>query len=866
MHIATGTRLGQYEIVARLGAGGMGEVYRARDTRLGRDVAVKALSAELSLDPSRLARFETEARSASALNHPNIVTIHEVGRDAAGPFIVMELVEGRTLRDILYTGPLPVRRALNLAAQLADALARAHEAGIVHRDLKPENIMVTRDGFAKILDFGLAKIEFRENGDGAGRENLTLTEETRDGAVVGTAGYMSPEQASGQPVDFRSDQFAFGSLVYEMLSGKRAFQRPTRAESLVAIIREDPEPLASLCPRVPVPLLWIVERCMAKPQEERYAATRDLARDLKSVRDHFSQIDSGAEGAPLLLKAEPRQSRHWLTGGVALAFAALVASAYLLGTSARVPALPSFHRLTFRDGTVWSARFAPDGRTVVYGAAWNGGPIRAYSTRPENPESAELPLPPSNVLAASASGELAILLGARPGGPFSTTGTLARSSLGGGGPREVLESVQGADYAPDGASLAVLRTANGRHRLDYPPGKALYETASGYLSHVRVAPGGEFVAFLEHPMRGDDAGLVAVVDREGRRRVLSPGWITVRGLAWSPDGSEVWFTAAAAGGSRALHAVTLAGHRRLVTRVPGSLTLHDISREGRVLMAEEHSREGMVGLSPGEAKERDLSWHDWSRPVDLTADGTRLLFDETGEGGGAGYAVYVRRTDDSPAVRLGEGHALALSPDGKWALSTPQATPAELVLLPTGAGEPRHVATGAFVHILTAAWLPGGDRLILAASEPGHATRLYIQPSAGGAPRAITPEGIGPDWAVSPDGASVAAVGPDRRLLLYPVEPGTPAPIAGAAPGDAPIRFSPDGRTLYVLVRGDGPGSEIARIEVPSGERAAGRQISPEAIAGVAGVPRVFLSADGESYVYSYVRLLDELFLVDGLE
>jgi dipeptidyl aminopeptidase/acylaminoacyl peptidase len=866
MHISAGSRLGQYEIVARLGAGGMGEVYRARDTRLGRDVAVKALSAELSLDPARLSRFETEARSASALNHPNIVTIHEVGRDAATPFIVMELVEGRTLRDILYTGALPVRRALNLSAQLADALARAHEAGIVHRDLKPENIMVTRDGFVKVLDFGLAKIEPRGDGNGAGRENLTLTEDgTREGAVVGTAGYMSPEQASGQPVDFRSDQFAFGALVYELLSGKRAFQRPTRAESLVAIIREDPEPLSTLCPRIPVPLLWIVERCMAKLPEERYASTRDLARDLKSVSDHFSQIDSGADGAPLLLKAEPRKPRRWLSGSVALAFAALVASAYLLGTSARAPALPSYHRLTFRDGTVWSARFAPDGRTVVYGAAWNGGPIRAYSTRPENPESAELPLPPANVLAASASGELAILLGARPGGPFSTTGTLARSSLAGGGPREVLEAVQGADFAPDGASLAVLRTANGRHRLEFPPGRVLYETASGYLSHVRVSPSGELVAFLEHPMRGDDAGLLAVVDREGHKRVLSAGWITARGLAWSPDGGEVWITAAAAGGSRALHAVALSGHRRLVTRVPGSLTLHDISREGRVLLSQEHSREGMVGLSPGELKERDLSWHDWSRPVDLTADGTTLLFDETGEGGGAAFAVYVRKTDESPAVRIGEGHALALSPDGRWALSTPQTTPAELVLLPTGAGEPRRIATGAFVHIQRAAWLPGAERVVLAASEAERGTRLYVQPASGGAPRAITPEGIGPDWAVSPDGGGVAAIGPDRSLLLYPIEPGEPTPIAGVAPGDAPIRFSPDGRALYVRGRGDGPVSSIARIDLASGERAAWKDIAPADGAGIAGVPRVFLSADGESYVYSYARLLDELFLVDGL-
>jgi len=334
MHISAGSWLGPYQITARIGAGGMGEVYRARDPRLGREVAVKALSPEMARDPLRLRRFESEARSASALNHPNIVTIHEVGRDAATPFIVMELVDGRTLRDLIYSGPLPVRRALDLAAQIADALARAHDAGIVHRDLKPENVMATRDGFAKILDFGLARIEARERGDNPDREGLTLTEEAREGAVVGTAGYMSPEQASGQSVDFRSDQFAFGALVYEVLSGRRAFQRPTRVETMAAIIREEPEPLAAFCPRAPLPLLWIVERCLAKLPEERYVSTRDLARDLKSVRDHYSQIDSGAEGAPLLLKAGPRSSRRWRPAGVALALGALLTSAYLLGRNA----------------------------------------------------------------------------------------------------------------------------------------------------------------------------------------------------------------------------------------------------------------------------------------------------------------------------------------------------------------------------------------------------------------------------------------------------------------------------------------------------------------------------------------------------
>ena len=862
MHLAPGTRLGQYEIVDRLGSGGMGEVYRARDTRLGREVAVKALSGELSRDPQRLSRFEAEARSASALNHPNIVTIHEIGREDGTPFIVMELVDGRTLRDLLYSGPLPPRRAVAIAAQLADALARAHEAGIVHRDVKPENVMVTRDGLVKILDFGLAKVDQREENSGD-RRDATVTEETREGAVVGTSGYMSPEQASGQSVDFRSDQFSFGSVFYEMLAGKRAFHGPTRAETLAAIIRDEPEPMATAAPRVPVPLRWIAERCLAKLPEERYASTRDLARDLQGARDHFSQIEG--EASPLAPAGRGRR-RLWASAGLAAAVAALVALAYVVGAAARARDQPSFRRLTFRDGTVWTARMAPDGQTIVYGASWNGAPIQIYSTRPEIPESVPLPLPPANVLAISPAGEMAISLGARPSGPFQTAGTLARSTLAGGGPREILESVQGADWTADGASLAVLRSINGRSRLEFPIGRTVVELPSGYISHPRVSPDGQLLAYLEHPMRGDDSGLVALVDRNGTRRVLSAGWITVRGLAWSPDGREVWFTAAASGSSRALHAVDLSGRRRLVLRSPGALTLHDISQERRVLLARESSREGIVGRPPATSQERDLSWHDWSRPVDMTPDGTAVLFDETGEGGGSGYAVYLRTTDGSPAVRLGDGHALALSPDGKWALSTPHRTPAELVLLPTGAGEPRRIPTGHFANILRAIWVPEGDRLIIAANEPGRGTRLYTQSLQGNDVRAFTPEGTGPASAVTPDGARVVAPDIDRRLMFYEVAGGVePSPVPGTELGDVPVRFTPDGRSLYVLVRGDGARGEVHLVDVRSGDRAFWKEIQPADPIGVYGVPRLFLSADGQSYVYSFVRMLDELFLVDGL-
>ncbi|MGH9364472.1 MAG: serine/threonine-protein kinase, partial [Thermoanaerobaculia bacterium] len=383
MTLPAGTRLGSFEVLAPLGAGGMGEVYRAKDLRLGREVALKVLPQELSENADRLARFEQEARSASALNHPNIVTIHEIGRAGDTSYIAMELVDGKTLRELGAPGAMPVRKVLAAAAQAAEGLSKAHGAGIVHRDLKPENLMVSKDGFVKILDFGLAKLTEPESG-GISAMPTVGKPETRPGTVMGTVGYMSPEQAGGQPLDFRSDQFSLGSILYELLSGEKAFARKTAAETMSAIIREEPEPLSKLQPSTPLPLRWIVDRCLAKDPEERYASTRDLARDLAGVRDHVSEIGSGGE-VLVAARGRPRLLRAALP---AVVVAAALAAGYLAARGlAKRSAAPSFHRLTFRPGMVGNARFAPDAQTVVYGATWEGErEIVLYQTRPESPE------------------------------------------------------------------------------------------------------------------------------------------------------------------------------------------------------------------------------------------------------------------------------------------------------------------------------------------------------------------------------------------------------------------------------------------------------------------------------------------------
>ena len=376
MTVASGTRLGPYEILGQIGAGGMGEVYRARDTRLGREVAVKVLPAAVSSDPDRLKRFEKEARSASALNHPNIVTIHDIGESGGASFIAMEVVEGQTLREVLAEGSVAPKRLLAIAAQVADGLAKAHGAGIVHRDLKPENVMVTRDGLVKILDFGLAKLTQPEDSNRA-THAPTVSEGTQPGLVMGTIGYMSPEQATGKPLDFRSDQFSFGAIAYEMATGQRAFVRQSVAETLTAIIREEPDPIGSLAPLTPAPLRWIVERCLAKNPDDRYASTRDLARDLSTLRDRLAEAGSGALGstAPAVSVARPAGKRlravPWVVAavlGLGLAwrlFSGSPTNAPAIGPMRFSAILPQGVGLSESDIESHSA-ISPDGRWLVF--------------------------------------------------------------------------------------------------------------------------------------------------------------------------------------------------------------------------------------------------------------------------------------------------------------------------------------------------------------------------------------------------------------------------------------------------------------------------------------------------------------------
>ncbi len=860
MALQPGMRLGPYEIIAPLGAGGMGEVYRARDERLSREVAIKVIAAAASGDPERLRRFEQEARAAGQLNHPNILAVYDIGSHDGAPYVVTELLEGETLRERLGGTPLPPRKVVELGVQIAQGLAAAHAKGIVHRDLKPENVFITRDGRAKILDFGLAKLTRPEGEETDATQAPTLAAETGPGVVLGTVGYMSPEQVRGRPADHRSDIFTFGSILYEMLTGRRAFTAESSVEALNAILKEEPPELsASGGAGVPPGLDRIVRHCMEKSPEERFQSARDLAFDLQSL-----SASSGVAVAAAVEPASRPRRRLMMTAAGLAAVVAAAALGWLAGrASVPPPASPVYAQLTYRQGAVTSARFAPDDQTVVYSAAWDGEPTQLFSTRAGSPESRPFDLPGADVLAISASGEMLVLLEREKLGGWMSRGTLARLPLAGGVPRRIMEGVQEADWAPDGEQMAVVRPGYGAYRVEFPPGKVLYQTA-GWVSSLRFSPDGRQLAFLDHPFAGDDRGHVAVVSLDGEKRDLTPDFSSSSGLAWLPDGSAIHFTASERGTIRALRSVDLSGALEVVAGAPATLSLHDIAADGRHLVSRLAGNRGMIGRAPGADEERSLSWLDWSFPLDLSEDGRTLLFVEQGEGGGPGYSIYLRGTDGGPAVRLGKGFGWDLSEDGGWVVTTSLENPTGMTLLPTGPGEPRSVPTPG-LSLRSCGWLPGTDRLWAQGKEEDSLLRLWVQEESGDAFRPVTPEGLDPNhFAPLPDGSGFAAADTEGRWRIYPVDGGEPQPLNVVQPGEAVVRWSGDGRYLFLL-KLDALPLPVDRIEMATGRRERWLELMPADRAGLYDVGPLYLSADGASYAYSFRRFLTTLYILEGI-
>jgi serine/threonine protein kinase/WD40 repeat protein len=869
MALAPGSKLGPYEIVALLGVGGMGEVYRARDTALQRDVAVKILHSNSQRDPDRLRRFRQEAQAAAALAHPNILAIYLVGEHDGVPFLASELLEGESLRERLRSGPILVRKFIEFATQLTDALAAAHEKGIIHRDLKPENIFLTKDGHAKILDFGLAKLLHAEASETQGA-SLTLTQESVPGAVLGTVGYMSPEQARGQAADPRSDIFSLGVIFYEMLSGKNAFQRGTTADTLSAILREDPPELLQTISGVSPALDRIVRRCMEKKPADRFQSVRDLGFALLAISGVGSSSHSGSIVIP------PKKSKSVQNVGVAALALATLFLAYFVGRRMSAPApvtLPAFQQLTFRRGMVQSARFTPDGQTIVYGASFDGQPKQIYTTRPGSPESLPLGADHTIPLGIGSSNELAVSVGCQGYFMAYCVGTLARMPLSGGAPREIAEQVLAADWLPDGKEIAAVRTRGGHVVLEYPLGKVIYETI-GWLADLRISPDGNFLALAEHPEVGNDAGSVLVLDTQAHRIVASDFMNSLEGMAWSPSGKEVWFAASTEneGWADQIRALDLSGKQRTLLRLPGITRLLDISRDGRVLISSDRWRATLAFRGLKDTRERDLSWFDYSLLTDMTPDGKTVIFCESGSSSASTYFLYLRKTDGSPALRLGEGEFGAISPDEKWVLTVNGVSTSKLAMLPVGSGEIRYLPDSGLKHFASPGWSPDGNQVVYAAND-GLGWRIYTQDLEGGKARAFTPElSTSPDFLasrlVSPDGKYAWARDLQGKSWLFPIDGSPPIGIAGLVAGDHWANWGVDSRTAYIYSMNANTNYplKIYRLDPFTGNRKLLRDITPEDAVGL-GIPfSVRISLDEQSYAHSYERSVCELFVVSGLK
>jgi len=862
MAIQSGSHLGHYEIVAAIGAGGMGEVYRARDGKLGRDVALKVLPEAFARDAERMARFQREAKVLASLNHPNIAAIYGFEDSNGAHALVMELVEGPTLADRIKQGPIPIDEALRIAKQICEALEYAHERGIVHRDLKPANIKVTSDDAVKVLDFGLAKAIEGDSSSVDISSSPTMSRlATMQGVLLGTAAYMSPEQAKAKPVDRRTDIWAFGCVLYEMLTGKRAFDGDTVTDTLAAVIKEEPD-WSRLPDETPMRVRLALRRCLQKDVKQR----------LRDIGDARISLDEVLSGEPELVLLAPttksgsfsRRAIFSVIGTTGLVIVGI--AAYFGGRTGTMRQQPSYQQLTFDRGTIYQARFAADGQTVFYSAAWNGQPTAIYSVSPSAPESRAVGLNDSSLFGVSAS-QIAVSIGCKIIFPGTCEGTLATVPITGGAPREIADHVVSADWTPDGSELAAIRDENGQFQVEFPLGKVIYRSQT-WLDFLRVAPHGDDVAFAEYSTDATDAGSAVILDANGRQLARSGQFNSVEGLAWRPTGDQIWFAATKASGwADSIHALTITGKDHVVLTIPDVLRVDDISSEGHVLVSQDQWRTGIQYSDAKNARERDFSWLDGALVTDLSKDGQEVAFINNQEAAGIESLVYIRKTDDASAVKLGIGSFPAISPDGKWALVN-AVDPQHLALLPTGIGSARSLSPYSLQQFQWQGWMPDGKSVYFAGND-GHDWRIYVQGLNGGTPRAVTPAiSINavqyPSGLVSPDGKFVFARDLNGQGALYPLEGGQPRPVLGLLPDDIWANWSSDGKSIYVY-QDQRIRAQVFRLELSTGKRQLVRVVAPPDNAGLTGIIAFRITPDGNAYAYSYGRALSALYLVKGL-
>ena len=859
MPFTTKAKLGPYEVVSVIGAGGMGEVYRARDTRLGRDVAIKVLPESFARDGDRLRRFEQEAHAVAALNHPNILAIHDVGEQDGAPYLVSELLEGNSLRVELEQERLGSRKAAEYAVQIAQGLAAAHEKNIIHRDLKPDNVFVTRDGRIKILDFGLAKLAAA----GEVPESLaTMTSAaTEPGKVMGTVGYMAPEQVRGANVDTRTDIFSLGAVLYEMVSGQQAFRRDTAAETMTAILKEQPRELSEMDQPASPGMQRIIARCLEKKPEQRFQSAKDLAFALEALTG--SGIRSQA--SPAITEQKPSWIRSkWLLPAIGIPLALLAGVVIGWLTRPAPASIAPFKQASFHRGEVIRARFAPDGKTLVYTANLNGVPMDTYILREEYPEPVSSGLHGAIVQAISKEGEMAVLVNPHYFAHKTWLGTLATTPMGGSAPREMLENVSEADWSPDGNQLAIIDHPGLSWRLLYPVGKVLVE-GENWISDVRVSPDGKQVAFFKHPPNVDDRGDVMVVDAGAKPRVLSANWESLAGLAWNPSGKEIWFSASGTGQQYCIHAVDLNGKERTAHCGAAPTVIQDFSTSGRVLVMATEARVSMGVVQHGESEEKDVTWLDFAYNPRLSADGSEIMFtDQTGHSGPQ-YSVYVRKRDGSPAVRIGDGGFGAdITPDGRYALLTKADDPQmRLQIVPVGPGE-KTVLHWDGVQPIWAQWFPDGEHILLSASSPpGNPVAIYETDRKGTAPKLIASKAIS-RAGVSSDGMwTICQRNADQ--FLQSMKGGEPKRFPNLAPGEFLIDWAGDPEHIFTQ-QNTSYGANLRRLDLKSGKSEPWQVIRPKDQVGLRPMNPVAITPDGKWIAYAYGNTLDQLYVSDGLK
>ena len=825
-----------YEIESEIGSGGMGVVYRARSLTSGEIVAIKVIAPKALEDPERLRRFRHEAKIASTLNHPGIVKVHEIGEevldDQSRDFIVMELVEGRTLADRIGGRPMAVTEALGYAIQIAAGLSAAHAANVIHRDIKPSNLIINNFGIVKLADFGLAKIT-EQPADPFSETRSVNLDLTHDGTIMGSVAYMSPEQARGLPLDARSDIFSFGSVLYEMLSGRAAFGGDTIADKLSAVLTKEPPELVD----IPSDLSVVLSRCLRKDVTRRWQSAVEVKSALEDIRSGGSNST-----ATTILRATSKR-RVWLAAGVGLA-AGLLPTVYFAN---RRKDPPNFQRLTFRSGDIDGARFAP-GDFVAYTARWDGDASALFTCQAGNREGRKIDGVSGTLMGVTAANEAAVLV--------EGSNMLSIVSLGGSEPRPRLDHVGDACWSPDGTTMAVSRVARaGPYALEYPIGRVVFETASRPASNLRVSPSGRDLAFFEHDASAGDFQVSLIRDGT-QHRVISSGWRVCAGLLWSPDGQEVWISAARNGEDPKIYSITLDGRERVLGQMPGWVHLEDIAADGKMLVARTDSRLS-IRMQDG-AGERMSSWLDSSNVWDICEERKLLVFVELGYGEGRNPSIFVRNLDGSPARRIGEGSRPSISPDGKSIVCIRRTIrktdgTTELAILPNGPGDAALLATDTNDPVEYVEWASDSQR-ILVFSKSG--TRLVTIQPTGVSPRIIA--GVRATKA-SPDGKFAAGI-ENRKIIRYSLQADGGKPLTQALDGESLVRWSSRG---ILTMRPDGKRWIVDAIHPETGARTRLSDISPSDAGGRLMNPLV-VSQSSNLYAYTVQQDSATLYLWRG--